>query len=250
MNENRLLVCGVSIACAIGAIYAMHLALPPHIAIMVLGPPEPFPLTIQNAEWLAFFVGLGELAVRSRTTGSEISEIDKSYLPEDPSVALQAGYNLEDYYRKVRESATADSRFLPRLIQRIIRQYQGSRSVDQAHTLLNSSLELFMHEIDLRYSMLRYTAWVIPSLGFIGTVYGIAKALRSAAAIDPTQMGENLLARLTTDLGVAFDTTMLALALSMVLVFLMHVIQGREEAALNRIAQYCTDNLIIRFYKD
>ncbi len=250
MNENRLLVCVISLVVGAGVIFALHLALPPSIAIMVLGPTQSFPLTIQNAEWLAFFFGLGELLVRLRAAESEMSEIGKSYLPEDRSIALQIGQNLEEYYRRVRGSATADSRFLPRLIQRIIRQYQGSRSIDQAHSLLNSSLELFMHEIDLRYSMLRYTAWVIPSLGFIGTVYGIANALRSAAAIDPTKMGENLLARLTTDLGVAFDTTMLALALSMVLVFLIHVIQGREEAALNGIAQYCTENLIIRLYKD
>ncbi|PIW26889.1 MAG: hypothetical protein COW30_12985 [Rhodospirillales bacterium CG15_BIG_FIL_POST_REV_8_21_14_020_66_15] len=249
-GEGRATALLVSVGAGVAVVFALHAALPPEFAQMIVGPPANFPFTIHAAEWLAFFVGLGELFVRLRSAGSELAELDRNYLPHDRQVALQIGKNLEDYYRRVRESETADVRFLPRLIQRIIRQYHGSRSIDQAHSLLNSSLELFMHEIDLRYSMLRYTAWVIPSLGFIGTVVGIAGALRKAGAIDPTQMADNILGRLTTDLGVAFDTTMLALALSMVLVFLMHLVQGREEAALNRIAQYCTDNLIIRFYKD
>ena len=38
---------------------------------------------------------------------------------------------------------------------------------------------------------------------------------------------------LTGSLALAFNTTMLALLLSAVLVFLMHVAQGREESALN-----------------
>ena len=38
-------------------------------------------------------------------------------------------------------------------------------------------MDLFLHEIDLRYSMIRYVVWVIPSLGFIGTVIGISLAL-------------------------------------------------------------------------
>ena len=47
-------------------------------------------------------------------------------------------------------------------------------------SVLNSSLELYLHEIDLRYSIMRYLTWLIPSLGFIGTVMGIMFALQYA----------------------------------------------------------------------
>ena len=50
-------------------------------------------------------------------------------------------------------------------------------------------------------------------------------------------------------LGVAFNTTLLALLQSAVLVFALHVIQSREEIALNRAGQYCLDNLINRLYE-
>ncbi len=82
--------------------------------------------------------------------------------------------------------------------------------------LLTSSLELFLHEIDLRYSLVRYIIWVIPALGFIGTVIGISLALAYAGAVD--LQDPNLLAELTKQLAVAFDTTLLALVLSAVLV--------------------------------
>ena len=51
--------------------------------------------------------------------------------------------------------------------------------MDQMVSVMNSSLELIAHRLDLRYSMLRYLVWLLPTLGFIGTVVGIAGALSS-----------------------------------------------------------------------
>ena len=138
--------------------------------------------------------------------------------------------------------------FLQRLITRCILQFQGSRSVDQANSLLNSSLELFQHELELKYNMLRYLMWLIPTLGFIGTIMGIADALDYAAGIDDPQ-DPTLMKEITKRLGVAFYTTLLALLQSAVLVFALHIAQGREEMALNQSGQYCLDNLINRLYE-
>ena len=103
------------------------------------------------------------------------------------------------------------------------------------------------HEVDGRYSLLRYLVWVIPTIGFIGTVVGIATALGEAGDTqdfqDPALLGE-----LTRNLGVAFYTTMLALVQSAILVLAQSVTQAREEGALNRAGQYCLDNLINRLY--
>ena len=114
---------------------------------------------------------------------------------------------------------------------------------------MNSSLELYMHEIDLRYNMLRYIMWLIPSLGFIGTVIGIALALNFAGAETTDFQDPKLLSKLADRLGVAFYTTLLALLQAAVLVFLMHLTQAREEKALNDAGQYCMDNLINRLYE-
>jgi biopolymer transport protein ExbB/TolQ len=93
----------------------------------------------------------------------------------------------------------------------------------------------------------RYITWLIPSLGFIGTVIGIMLALNYAGDRANVQ-SPDMLYQVTERLGVAFSTTLLALVMASILVFLQNIIQGREETALNRAGQYCLDNLINRLY--
>ena len=131
------------------------------------------------------------------------------------------------------------------MISRTIDQFRVSGNEDQAISVLNSSLELYMHEIDLRYSMLRYLTWLIPSLGFIGTVMGIMFALQYAG-VPANAEADDFLYQVTSRLGVAFTTTLLALIMSAVLVLIQSLVQNKEERALNEAGQYCLDNLILR----
>ena len=194
-----------------------------------------FPFTIQNAMWVLFFAGLGDLLVHFVRGGRELDQLRRHLLPEDEETMLRT-QDLGEIYGRVRAAPLTDSSFLQRLIARIVLQFQSSHSVDQANALLNSSLELFQHEIDLKYNMMRYLVWLIPTLGFIGTVVGIALALGEAGNMPVTSDAVALsdwMKSLTGSLALAFNTTLVALMLSAVLVFLMHIAQGREEAALN-----------------
>lgn len=205
-----------------------------------------FPISVQNGMWIAFCVGCGELYVRFCVGRLESQHLRLGILPEDERTVLEA-QDLGDLYRKVRAIPGAHRCFLPRLVQRTILQFQSSQSIDQASTLLNTSVEMYLHEVDLRYNMLRYLTWLIPSLGFIGTVVGIGRAL--AFAGDPVHSQEaTLLTEVTSRLAVSFDGTFLALVMASLLVFLMNVAQSHEEHALNLAGQYCLDNLINRLY--
>ncbi|MEK7990817.1 MAG: MotA/TolQ/ExbB proton channel family protein [Thiotrichaceae bacterium] len=204
-----------------------------------------YPFSVQNIMWVVFFIGLSELWLRYLQGRLETYQLYCHYLPEDEKTVLQAK-DLGIIYKYVRSSTRHSILFLPRLIQRIILQFQTTQSVSQANTLLNSSLELYMHEIDLRYNMLRYITWLIPTLGFIGTVIGISDALHYAGAYPNPE--ELPLSELTARLSVAFYTTLLALLQAAILVFCLYLIQAREEMALNRAGQYCLDNLINRLY--
>ncbi len=207
----------------------------------------PYPFTIQNIMWLMFCIGCGELWGRFNQSNLELEQLSKRHLPEDDSIMLRA-QDLGSLYQKMRQMRGERTFFLQRLITRCILQFQGSQSVNQTNSLLNSSLELFQHELELKYTMLRYLVWLIPTLGFIGTVVGIAFALDYAASIENPQ-DPTLLAEITGRLGVAFYTTLLALIQSALLVFVLHIAQGREEMALNQSGQYCLDNLINRLYE-
>jgi len=220
-------------------------------AILIDRERSTYPFTVQNLMWLVFALGIGELLVRARDGNAERAQLSMGYLPEDETTLLQSP-ELRQIYATAREAnqpgATAEERFLPRLIQRVVTQFQTTQSIDQANALMNSSLELFLHEIDLRYSMIRYVVWAIPTLGFIGTVVGISLALAYAGAVD--LQDPTLLAELTKRLAVAFNTTLLALVMSALLVFIQHIVQAYEERTLNQAGQYCLDNLINRLYQD
>ena len=198
----------------------------------------------QACMWVFFYLGLGELILRFLESGREERQVRRKLLPEDERVVLTSKEIPALYER----SKKAGDSYLPRLIMRITRQFQASKSAAQANSVLDSSLDLFLHEIDLKYNLLRYIMWVIPTIGFIGTVRGIALGLSSAAAESKAGNSDDLLFVVSSDLSVAFYTTMLALIMSGVLVLLMHVCQGREESALNRNGQYCIDHLINKLY--
>jgi biopolymer transport protein ExbB/TolQ len=162
-------------------------------------------------------------------------------LPEDERSLLTAE-DLRPIYVKARGmSRTA---VLPALVRRLSMEFRKSKSIDRVNSLLDSSLELFMHQLDLRYTLLRYLVWVIPTLGFVGTVIGIADAMSFAGS---GAVGvDHLLAPTTQRLAVAFYTTLVALLQSGVLVFGMNSLQAGEEKVLNDAGQYCLENLVMR----
>ena len=82
-----------------------------------------------------------------------------------------------------------------------------------------------------RYGLFRVIVWAIPILGFLGTVIGITLALNG---IDPKSPDESML-RVITGLGLKFDTTAVALSLSMVLMFVFFFADRAEAALLTSV---------------
>lgn len=208
-----------------------------------------WPITVQTIMWVVFFIGLGELAIRWYYGWLEENQIARNYLPEDEETVLRPGADMTPIYQKVRASKYRQICFVPRLIERCVLGYNLSHSADQTNSLLNSSLELYIHEIDLRYNIIRYITWLIPSMGFIGTVIGIMLALNYAGDRANVE-SPDMLFQVTERLGVAFSTTLVALVMAAILVFIQSIVQAREERALNQAGQYCLDNLINRLYSN
>ena len=244
----RVIVLSASalVACVVITVLTFTLGKDSRAAVLLLDYSSlavfPYPFTIQNAMHMLFFVGLGEILVRGQVAGWEQSFLHEKFLPEDDQTILQAE-DLGPIRRKVSHRFDNSNGFLPYLIDLSILQFYASRSVDQVVNILNSSIELIAHRVDLRYSFLRYLVWVIPTIGFIGTVVGIAGAL---ATIDPTKPDLKLV---TANLGVAFNTTIVALMESAVLVLLLSIVQKREEESVSLAGNYCLKNLVNRLYE-
>lgn len=197
----------------------------------------------QNFMWIAFFWGLGELFVRAHMLMLQKHELEMHLLPEKDEDLLTAAQMPAVHSNVVKLRATGQ---LGSMIKLLAAQFQISRSVSMCSTVLTQESELRSGKIDLGYNIVRYIVWMIPTLGFIGTVLGILMALDVAAKTpldDP-----NLLSNVIRDMSTAFWTTLLALLMSCVIMWIMHVIQGREESYLNDCSTYCLKNFINRLY--
>jgi biopolymer transport protein ExbB/TolQ len=215
-------------------------------AVLVLDHPSLhffYPFTIQNVMHVIFFVALGELFVRWRIAVREKNFLNAHFLPEDDRTVL-VSYDLGPIRRRVANQFDHENGFLPSLINLAILQFQSSSSVEQAAGVMSQQLELMANRLDLRYGLVRFIAWVVPTLGFIGTVYSLGASL--SAAGDPSKALD--LHEVAKTLGVGFDCTMVALVESAILVFLLHLVQEREESALNDAGDYTLRNLINRLY--
>lgn len=209
----------------------------------------PYPFTIQNVMHVMFALGVGEVFVRLYGTKDARRQLTSDLLDianKDVPHTLDSLKALEE---KVARDGLGNERHIHRLIKRIVVQFRATGNVGDAQAVLDSSVEYFQHEIGLRYSMLRYLIWVLPTLGFIGTLIGISLALGTAGNLpdlgDPESL-EMWIANLTKNLGVAFYTTLVALILSAILMFLNNLASSREERVLNETSQHCLDFLINR----
>ena len=128
------------------------------------------------------------------------------------------------------------------MILQICLQFRTNNSISLTTDFLSKQLELFLHDIELGYNKLKYIIWLIPSIGFMGTVYGIGLAvsrLGEGSLDDP-----ELLTKMAGNLGIAFNTTLLALILSVILQFFVQHFEAKEEQVINNYGKYILDNFI------
>jgi biopolymer transport protein ExbB/TolQ len=199
-----------------------------------------YPATIQNLLHVLLAVGLGILVHRWRRARFEYRFLEADLLPTDDFTLLSLA-DLGKLRRQVLPFV-ATGAALPVLVDTAILQALNTRSPEQAGAAINIKLELLSHRLDLEYQTSRYIAWLIPTIGFIGTIVGIAFALDG---INPTHLD---MRRITSGLGVAFYTTIVALIESAILVFVQNTVQRREELALNAAADHCLTNLVNRIH--
>jgi len=128
---------------------------------------------------------------------------------------------------------------LPRVLQSALERFGSTRNVQDVSSISNTLCESEGERLESELSMIRYIAWAIPSVGFIGTVRGIGEALAQAhRAVDGDITG------VTQSLGVAFNSTFIALLISIVVMFLVHQLQLLQERLVFETQTYIDHNLI------
>ncbi|HXV63267.1 MAG TPA: MotA/TolQ/ExbB proton channel family protein [Vicinamibacteria bacterium] len=151
-------------------------------------------------------------------------------LPED----------VREYARHIQTLPVAAQRLLlPRSLLSALHRFGATRNIQDVSTTARDVCEAQAEKLDSELSMVRYIAWAIPSIGFIGTVRGIGDALAQAH-----KAVEGDIAGVTESLGVAFNSTFIALLISIVLMFLLHQLQLQQERLVLDTETYVDQHLI------
>ena len=154
-----------------------------------------------------------------------------SILPED----------TREYSRPVQALTTLQQSYLlPRALLTALHRFRSTRNIQDVSNSVKAVCMSESDRLDSELSMIRYIAWAIPSIGFLGTVRGIGQALDQA---HKAVQGD--IAGVTQSLGIAFNSTFVALLISIVVMFMLHQLQLTQERQVLDCEDYC-DNRLIR----
>jgi len=193
---------------------------------------------IEYIETLLFFLALATLGRKGWLVLQEWTQLDRGWLPNQadlsPDHLLRA---LDDIPETLRGHAVF------RQLWAGLSHLCRSGSADQLDQHLAYVAEQEADERRRDYSFVRLVVWAIPILGFLGTVVGITLSLGNLA---PQQLEETL-PEVMAGLMVAFDTTALALALSMILMLVQYMIERSEQQLLSAAGKRVEGLLLARF---
>ena len=128
---------------------------------------------------------------------------------------------------------------IPRALLSALRRFGATKNIQDVSITTHTIFESEAERLESELSMIRYISWAIPSIGFIGTVRGIGDALGQA---DIAVQGD--ISGVTQSLGVAFNSTFIALLISIFLMFLVHQLQLLQERLVFDSESYTNDKLI------
>jgi len=197
---------------------------------------------IQFFTFLAFFWAMVILGSKSRRLEWEHKALDLNLLPEEEHKVMLPDEINDLRLRLSQEGDWSDS-ILVKILNMACTKFRANKSVQETMEVVRIQSDISMNYLDTSFSIIRYLAWSIPSIGFIGTVFGISGAL---GHMDSAAAGD--LSGVTSLLGTAFDTTLVALFLSIILMFRIHRTQQTEETFIIEVQDYLMKNFVNRIY--
>jgi biopolymer transport protein ExbB/TolQ len=206
-------------------------------------PERSFYVIISNYEQESCFVlmlwAFAIMTLKARSSVNERKLLQLDLIP------LQRGENItyedtDGFLRRLENLPESQQELLlPRILTNGLKRFATTKNVQDVSISTHTMVETEADRLESELSMIRYIAWAIPSIGFIGTVRGIGSALSLAhRAVDGDISG------VTQNLGIAFNSTFIALLISIVIMFLVHQLQSLQERQVFETETYADQNLV------
>lgn len=195
----------------------------------------------QEACFILLIWALAIMGYKGRRGMHERAMLERQLLdiPEGTSVLPE---DAREYSRSLEALPEAEQDYLlPRTLLAALQRFATTSSIQAVSDTIKEQCEIESERLDSENSMVRYIAWAIPSIGFIGTVRGIGDALGQAY-----KAVEGDISGVTASLGVAFNSTFVALVLSIIIMFCLHQLQLSQERLVLDSQRYA-DRRLLRF---
>lgn len=195
----------------------------------------------QESCFILLIWALAIMGYKGRRAMHEQQLLDRRLL-EIPEGTTLLPQDAREYSRSLEALPEKEQDYLlPRTLLSALQRFATTGSIQAVSDTIKESCEVESDRLDSELSMVRYIAWAIPSIGFIGTVRGIGDALGQAyKAVEGDITG------VTVSLGVAFNSTFVALVLSIIIMFCLHQLQLSQERLVLDCQRYA-DKRLLRF---
>jgi len=188
---------------------------------------------------------LAIMGYKARGALRERSLLQRDLLPLAEGVRILPE-DTREHARQLRALPESQQRLLlPRVLLSALQRFGATGNVQDVSSATQTLVNAEAERLESELSMIRYIAWAIPSIGFIGTVRGIGQALTLAY-----RAVEGDISGVTESLGVAFNSTFFALLVSIFIMFLVHQLQLLQERLVFETSDYCDERLIRRLQGD
>ncbi|MCY3817246.1 MAG: MotA/TolQ/ExbB proton channel family protein [Gammaproteobacteria bacterium] len=188
---------------------------------------------------------LAIMGYKARGALRERSLLQRDLLPLAEGVRILPE-DTREHARQLRALPESQQRLLlPRVLLSALQRFGATGNVQDVSSATQTLVNAEAERLESELSMIRYIAWAIPSIGFIGTVRGIGQALTLAY-----RAVEGDISGVTESLGVAFNSTFFALLVSIIIMFLVHQLQLLQERLVFETSDYCDERLIRRLQGD
>lgn len=196
---------------------------------------------IQAFTFFLFFYGMLDVKTKNKDIENEHLMFNRELLPIEDNERLAVS-DIENLRSKITDIEKRTPSVLGSLIRKAANAFLSNSSINDTLHLISTHIRIKQAESDSEQALIRYVAWAVPSVGFIGTVIGIAASL----GIANQATSETGIKAVTDLLEVAFDTTLIALLLDTIFVFYVHSLQERSEKLFAQMETYMIENFINR----
>ena len=239
-----MLIAGVLGAAIIGGIFKLFQGTKLDYFYMVIWERGP----IQLFELLFGCMIVGHMMQKSRLLRTQKKPLIQS--PVDPTIDLGYDEEVTELRQEMRRQKNYEDSILLTRIDRVLNQWLGSRDVGLVSSWSSLEGDRVFDSSGQSHIIPQLLLTMIPMLGFIGTVLGLGQAvagfsdfLSGTVALDQIKVA---LRDVTGSLGTAFDTTLLALVLSVMLSIPLTAMIRRENELLMEIDTMVDDMVISR----